>query len=75
MKVFIIPDKKEKDAPRILVAGVYDRSDANLRKKTGMVDPMKELKYRTHDLVPGLIIERNGRKYEVDAKGTQRRIE
>lgn len=71
------PEKSKDDGkpkPKIIVAGVYDRSEQNLRKKTGGVDPSKEINYRTEEIVPGMIIERNGRLYRVDAKGTQRRV-
>jgi hypothetical protein len=65
---------EEKEKPRIMVSPVYDRSELNLRKRFGGVDPTKILKVRTVEIEPGLVIERGGVKYTVDAKGTQRRV-
>lgn len=39
-------------------------------RKTGKHD-----RIRTVPFTPGMIIERNGKRYQVDAKGTQRRVE
>lgn len=40
-----------------------------LRHKGAIVD------YETVDFVPGVVLERNGKRYQIQANGSQKRIE
>ena len=49
--------------PRIMIEPMYRRDDE-----------AKMVAVRTTRFIPGMVIERCGRRYVVDAKGTQKRI-
>ena len=63
MQPIELPRVGESSLPQILVRPLYHADD-----------PMKVVGYESVDFVPGIIIERCGRQYEVQKNGSQRRV-
>jgi hypothetical protein len=55
--------KKEDPGPKIAISFMRN-------PETGKVDRIRTVKFE-----PGMIITRNGKRYRLDAKGTQRKID
>jgi hypothetical protein len=53
----------QSDKPQILVREVFHRDD-----------PMTPVGFETIDFIPGAIIERCGKRYELQANGSQKRL-
>jgi hypothetical protein len=50
-------------APQILVRPLYRKDN-----------PIKPVAYQTIDFVPGAVIDRNGKRYQLQPNGSQRRM-
>ncbi len=63
MQPVLIPRLKPNSKPQILVRPLYHKDD-----------PLRVVAHETVDFEPGIILERCGKKYQIQKDGSQRRV-